>query len=78
LRYSRRKDAREVRYVVEMVGAIAVGDGRRINETKAGRVKGGCGIERNPWDMDEKERGRRRGGATRRGKDGRERAMEKL
>lgn len=33
MRYSRRKDVREVRYVVEMVGAIVVGDGRQINGT---------------------------------------------
>lgn len=37
MRYSRRKDVREVRYVVETVGTIVVvGDGRQINGTTNG------------------------------------------
>lgn len=71
MRYSRRKDAREVRYVAEMVvGAIAraVGrDGRRINgATGEGEREGGKGrkrerrvgrIERNPKDGWKRDRG---------------------
>lgn len=48
MRYSRRKDAREVRYVVEMVGAIAVGDGRQIN----GATYEGGEAELDRWDRE--------------------------
>lgn len=39
MRYSRRKDAREARYVAEMVGAIAGRDGKRINGATEERRK---------------------------------------
>jgi len=50
-----------------MVGAIALGDGRWINEARAGRIKDGCGIERNPWDGRKEERRR---DASRKGRKG--------
>lgn len=80
---------REVRYVVEMVGAIVVGDGRQINGTTNPGGGGGVDVELDRWDREksvgrmgarsfaaherEKEERRRRHAARRTG-----RATEKL